>query len=114
MGSLWLLGKSLKPVNMSALLWRGFFGSLSILAYFIALQTTTVAKGTLLNYTTTLWATAPGTVEVPDVRTDQVVYTSRVGTEIRNSPTFNIPLLYVAVAGGPGIVRVAAPYEQVD
>jgi drug/metabolite transporter (DMT)-like permease len=53
---LWLLGKSLKPVNMSALLWRGFFGSISILAYFTALQTTTVGKGTLLNYTTTLWA----------------------------------------------------------
>lgn len=36
------------------------------------------------------------------------------GIAIRNSPTFNIPLLYVAVPGGPGVVRVAAPYEQVD
>ena len=55
-GALWFLGKSLKPVNMPALLWRGFFGSISILAYFIALQTTTVGKGTLLNYTTTIWS----------------------------------------------------------
>ena len=37
-----------------------------------------------------------------------------VGMAIRNSPTFNIPLLYVAVPGGPGVVRVAAPYAQVD
>ena len=36
------------------------------------------------------------------------------GMAIRNSPTFNIPLLYVAVPGGPGVVRIAAPYEQVD
>lgn len=36
-----------------------------------------------------------------------------VGTDIRSSPTFGTPLLYVAVKGGPGVVRVAAPYAQV-
>ncbi len=33
--------------------------------------------------TTTLWATAPGTVEVPDVTARQVVYTSSDGTQVR-------------------------------
>ena len=37
-----------------------------------------------------------------------------VGTDIRTSPTFGVPHLYVAIAGGPGVVRVAAPYAQVD
>ncbi|MFI0411260.1 prolyl oligopeptidase family protein [Actinomadura sp. 3N508] len=32
---------------------------------------------------TTLWASAPGTVEVPDIETRQVTYTSRDGTEVR-------------------------------
>ena len=32
---------------------------------------------------TTLWAAAPGTVEVPDVRTEQVVYRSKDGTQVR-------------------------------
>ncbi|WP_026341201.1 prolyl oligopeptidase family serine peptidase [Actinomadura atramentaria] len=32
---------------------------------------------------TTTWATPPGAVEVPDVETRQVVYTSRDGTEVR-------------------------------
>src|SRR5690606_27482418 len=32
---------------------------------------------------TTLWAAAPGTVEVPDVRTEQVVYRSKDGTPVR-------------------------------
>ena len=32
---------------------------------------------------TTLWASAPGTVEVPDVETHQVTYTSYDGTEVR-------------------------------
>ena len=36
------------------------------------------------------------------------------GTDIRTSPTFGVPHLYVAIAGGPGVVRVAAPYSQVD
>jgi len=43
-------------VNVQALFWRGFFGSLSIVGYFIALQTTSSGKGTLLNYTYILWA----------------------------------------------------------
>lgn len=34
-------------------------------------------------HTTTLWASAPGTVEVPDVATEQITYTSRDGTEVR-------------------------------
>jgi prolyl oligopeptidase len=38
--------------------------------------------------TTTLWATAPGTVVVPDVRTDQIVYTSADGTEVRMFLTY--------------------------
>ena len=32
---------------------------------------------------TTLWAAAPGAVEVPDVRAEQVVYRSKDGTEVR-------------------------------
>ncbi|TDB88903.1 S9 family peptidase [Actinomadura sp. KC216] len=32
---------------------------------------------------TTLWASAPGTVEVPDIETRQITYTSRDGTEVR-------------------------------
>ncbi|HWA41174.1 MAG TPA: histidine kinase dimerization/phospho-acceptor domain-containing protein, partial [Gemmatimonadales bacterium] len=37
-----------------------------------------------------------------------------VGSDLRSSPTFGVPLLYVAVRGGPGVVRVAAPYTQVE
>lgn len=37
-----------------------------------------------------------------------------VGTDVRTSATFGVPLLYVAVAGGPGVIRVAAPYGHVD
>src|SRR5262249_8006028 len=47
----------------------------------------------------------------PEVR---AALAGQVGTAVRTSPTFNIPLLYVAIAGGPGVVRVAAPYKQVD
>ena len=47
----------------------------------------------------------------PEVK---AAFAGQVGVAIRNSPTFNIPLLYVAIAGGPGVVRVAAPYQQVD
>ncbi|TDD31961.1 S9 family peptidase [Actinomadura sp. KC06] len=32
---------------------------------------------------TTLWASTPGTVEVPDIETRQITYTSRDGTEVR-------------------------------
>jgi prolyl oligopeptidase len=38
--------------------------------------------------TTSLWASAPGSVEVPAVTTDQVVYTSRDGTEVRMFVTY--------------------------
>jgi drug/metabolite transporter (DMT)-like permease len=41
--------------NRKALFWRGFFGALAILGYFVALQTTSSGKGTLLNYTYILW-----------------------------------------------------------
>lgn len=34
-------------------------------------------------HTTALWATPPGSVEVPAVTTEQVVYTSKDGTEVR-------------------------------
>jgi drug/metabolite transporter (DMT)-like permease len=53
---LWSTGlQRLTLVNRQALFWRGVFGSLSILAYFVALQTTSSGKGTLLNYTYILW-----------------------------------------------------------
>ncbi len=38
--------------------------------------------------TTSLWASAPGVVEVPEVTTEQVVYTSRDGTEVRMFVTY--------------------------
>lgn len=38
----------------------------------------------------------------------------RVGSDRRHSATVNRPLLYVAVPGGPGVVRVAAPLQGVD
>ena len=38
----------------------------------------------------------------------------RVGSDRRQSATVNRPLLYVAVLGGPGVVRVAAPLTGVD
>ena len=53
---LWVVGfQSISLVNLQALFWRGFFGSLSIIGYFVALQTTSSGKGTLLNYTCILW-----------------------------------------------------------
>ena len=48
--------QKLKAVNTKALLLRGFFGGFTVLCYFLALHWTTVAKGTLLNYTYSLWA----------------------------------------------------------
>jgi drug/metabolite transporter (DMT)-like permease len=54
---LWATGlQTFTLINLRALFWRGFFGSLAILSYFIALQTTSSGKGTLLNYTSILWA----------------------------------------------------------
>jgi two-component system, OmpR family, phosphate regulon sensor histidine kinase PhoR len=38
----------------------------------------------------------------------------RVGSDRRHSATVNRPLLYVAVPGGPAVVRVAAPLAGVD
>ncbi len=49
-------GAKLKIVNLRALFWRGLFGGLSVLFYFLALHFTTAAKGTLLNYTYSIWA----------------------------------------------------------
>ena len=44
----------------------------------------------------------------------QTALAGRVGTDIRMSATFGVTHLYVAVAGGPGVVRVAAPYDEVE
>ncbi|HTK56467.1 MAG TPA: HAMP domain-containing protein, partial [Gemmatimonadales bacterium] len=44
----------------------------------------------------------------------QAALAGRVGTDTRMSATFGVIHLYVAVAGGPGVVRVAAPYDLVD
>ncbi len=43
-------------VNLRLLVWRGVFGGLAVLGYFYAIELTTAAKGTLLNYTHSLWA----------------------------------------------------------
>jgi drug/metabolite transporter (DMT)-like permease len=52
--------QKLKVVNLEALLWRGLLGGLTVLLYFITLQLTTAAKGTLLNYTYSIWANVFG------------------------------------------------------
>lgn len=44
----------------------------------------------------------------------QAALAGGVGSDIRLSATFGVRHLYVAVAGGPGVVRVAAPYDQVE
>jgi two-component system phosphate regulon sensor histidine kinase PhoR len=44
----------------------------------------------------------------------QEALAGRTGSASRESATFGAPLLYVAVPGGPGVVRVAAPYDQVE
>jgi drug/metabolite transporter (DMT)-like permease len=46
----------LRVGNARALWWRGFFGGLAVLIYFVTLQLTTAAKATLLHYTYTIWA----------------------------------------------------------
>ena len=48
--------QKIKPVNRRALFFRGFFGGLTVVLYFITLQLTTAAKATLLNYTYSIWA----------------------------------------------------------
>jgi drug/metabolite transporter (DMT)-like permease len=46
----------LRATNPRALWWRGFFGALAVLIYFVTVQLTTAAKATLLHYTYTIWA----------------------------------------------------------
>lgn len=46
----------LRTGNPRVLVWRGIFGGLAVLTYYYSLQHTTAAKGTLLNYTHSLWA----------------------------------------------------------
>jgi drug/metabolite transporter (DMT)-like permease len=46
----------LRAANPRALWWRGFFGGLAVLIYFVTLQLTTATKATLLHYTYTIWA----------------------------------------------------------
>ncbi|MBK7716720.1 MAG: PAS domain-containing protein [Gemmatimonadetes bacterium] len=49
--------------------------------------------------------------ERPEIRE---ALAGRVGSDRRVSATVNRPLLYVAVPGGPGVVRVAAPLAATD
>jgi S-adenosylmethionine uptake transporter len=48
--------EKLAVTNPKPLLWRGFFGGLAVLIYFVTLELTTAAKATLLHYTYTIWA----------------------------------------------------------
>ena len=52
--------QKIRIVNREALLWRGILGGLTVLLYFMTLQLTTAAKGTLLNYTYSIWANVFG------------------------------------------------------
>lgn len=52
--------QKIKIVNLEPLLWRGILGGLTVLLYFMTLQLTTAAKGTLLNYTYSIWANVFG------------------------------------------------------
>ena len=55
--ALTILGwQKLRAVNTKALVWRGLFGALTILAYFLALHWTSAAKASLLNNTNAIWA----------------------------------------------------------
>lgn len=47
--------QSLRPVNRRAVFWRGLLGGSGGLCFFLALQLTTAAKGTLLYFTSQLW-----------------------------------------------------------
>ena len=49
-------GQKLQVTKLEPLLWRGFFGGLAVLIYFVTLELTTAAKATLLHYTYTIWA----------------------------------------------------------
>jgi drug/metabolite transporter (DMT)-like permease len=48
--------QKLQVTKVEPLLWRGFFGGLAVLIYFVTLELTTAAKATLLHYTYTIWA----------------------------------------------------------
>ena len=52
--------QKIRIVNREALLWRGILGGLTVILYFMTLQLTTAAKGTLLNYTYSIWANVFG------------------------------------------------------
>ena len=47
---------SLKPANRRLLFWRAVFGGSAVLCYFAAIQLLGAAKGTLLNYTHSVFA----------------------------------------------------------
>ena len=56
-GLMVLLGiQKIQVVNKRAVFFRGFFGGLTVFFYFIAIQLTTIATATLLNYTYSIWA----------------------------------------------------------
>jgi drug/metabolite transporter (DMT)-like permease len=48
--------RSLVSANRWALFWRGVLGGAAVLTYFIAVELTSAATGTLLNYTHSIWA----------------------------------------------------------
>jgi len=55
--AIWTMGWGhLRAKNWKGLFWRGFFGAISVLLYFYAVQETGAAKGALLNYTHAIWA----------------------------------------------------------
>lgn len=47
---------ALKFERIDLLIYRGFFGALAVMLYFIAIQHTSVGIATLLNYTSPLWS----------------------------------------------------------
>ena len=48
--------KAVKFQRLDLLLYRGFFGGLAVLLYFIAIEHTSVGLATLLNYTAPVWS----------------------------------------------------------
>ena len=38
----------------------------------------------------------------------------RIGSDVRTSATVGRPFVYLAIAGGPGVIRVAMPYQRVE
>src|SRR5690348_1074474 len=51
----WLKWQRLHAVNMRALIWRGLFGAVTVLTYFLSLHWTTAAKACLLNNGSPVW-----------------------------------------------------------